>query len=545
MFFAATPHRAIRFLAADGNRLTDRSIPEGCWPLCYVEKAQDKFLYFQYFLSSTLHKWSLTTDFGRREGLAVGGLEAREIIEQLPENKCWAWVRAKFLNSVLSVEEFDSLPESEFSKIEIAFANALINRNFRSFLLGNLARDGAVRNTVLDEVVFGGRVARMCLCPLGYRDPIRLSVDQFSQIDDVWEYLESNLSGINFAAVAEIWTLLYEKLNEYSAYSQSKFIFGGTEIFPDDLCCKIIYDHKKLSDYSDGQTCIVFRIILSERLISGDITRDSRAAIVGRLRHSLLSLRNHLLRLAEIRNSGFSLSFSFSDHGRDGYISFDRPAGSECTLIPDLYLLSDSRSPHVYSNLTREQFARSFEEKRPNLFWRGATTGGYISSYEDISNNFRIKSCVNIKDRLSDVADCKISNIVQSSLDQSIVVKYLESHGIFGDSVQEEEFGKYMLYLDLPGNCAAWGTYQKYLLGCAVIRPVPSARELLYYDKLEKGKHYIAVRSDLADIEEVVRRALSDRSGTASIAFSGRRKMIELIRDLPNEVVQALSSTPD
>ena len=40
--------------------------------------------------------------------------------------------------------------------------------------------------------------------------------------------------------------------------------------------------------------------------------------------------------------------------------------------------------------------------------------------------------------------------------------------------VSEEEFGLYQLYVDLPGNAAAWGAMRKFLNGCAVLRPSPS-----------------------------------------------------------------------
>ncbi|MBP2493627.1 hypothetical protein ABID82_005790 [Methylobacterium sp. PvP062] len=233
------------------------------------------------------------------------------------------------------------------------------------------------------------------------------------------------------------------------------------------------------------------------------------------------------------------LAIDFGDHGTQGHISMDRPAGTDWPLMPDLYMLKAARDP--IEQLTKEEFYDNFVARSLKLFWRGSTTGGTIRSEEDLLENYRVKCCLLIKEIAGDKADCKIARVAQVDAERSKSYEAsLERLGLLGSYVREEEFAKYAMYIDMPGNAAGWGTCLKYMNGCLILRP-PQSRELAYTPLLRPWTHFIPVNPDMSDVGTQIDWVAHNIKDAADIAWQGYQLIREFLRDTPEYLSRLFS----
>lgn len=239
--------------------------------------------------------------------------------------------------------------------------------------------------------------------------------------------------------------------------------------------------------------------------------------------------------------SPFALTFNLGDAGSAGALSFDRPEGSDWPLCPDMYLLqAQARSTDTHVEALVET---DFRKRIPLVFWRGSTTGsGWIRSVSDLMSSTRVMLCLRVRAALGERADCRISRIVQlDGLTETEAVSALNAAGVLADEVPESAFGAYQMFLDLPGNTAAWGTCFKYLAGCLVLKP-PSGRELSYSHLLRPWQHYIPVAGDMSDIADRVAWVDDHPDEAAAIARNGQAKMRAFVEDVATHMLRAFEA---
>jgi len=229
----------------------------------------------------------------------------------------------------------------------------------------------------------------------------------------------------------------------------------------------------------------------------------------------------------------YSLNLSMRDGGQAGMPSMD--SQDWAALIPDLYSMQAARQREKNGKpLAFPRFLARWQKRRPEIFWRGSTTGmqrgGPIRDVAGLQANPRVQ--ISLRHRNNEACDIKISRVVQ--LDpafSSPAEEWLKTEGILVPPVQETAFGRYRYYPDIPGNALAWGTIFKHLRGCLVLR-APNQRALYHYRLMQPWKHYIPVEADFSDLDSAVDWAEAHPEQAAWIAWCGHRVAHRYLRQI-------------
>ncbi len=190
-------------------------------------------------------------------------------------------------------------------------------------------------------------------------------------------------------------------------------------------------------------------------------------------------------------------------------------------LIPDNYFISSCGYSDLRGRLLSG--ARSWEERLPIVFWRGATTGRPGASWRELQ---RVRLCeVARSEKWNVVSDFGLSKIVQ--IDNPEERTELMASGLLKDAVPASEFTKYKYQVDIDGNTNSWpGLYLKLLTGSPVLKVgSPANFRQWYYPRLIPWAHYVPVRADLSDFGEKVNWLcahpdFAERIGEAGRAFA-------------------------
>ena len=260
---------------------------------------------------------------------------------------------------------------------------------------------------------------------------------------------------------------------------------------------------------------------------------EKKGRPVDRLRSSLLALGPHISRFFDSEKGEARLHFDFDDRGSEGRIVFDRPQNSPSPLIPDLYMLEAGLRNYHYEQLSFQDFSARFLKRSKVVYWRGASTGAGGTTFEEFSRNPRVVSCIRIRHLIGQFGDAKISELVQypKSLHGEMDA-YLSEQGIRASArVPEQDFGLHQMFIDLPGNTSAWGTFRKYLMGCLILRPHHHS-ELFYYRFLEPLVHFVPLSADLSDLPQAVEWVQRNQLKAAQIAYAGRRLMMWMMANM-------------
>jgi len=356
--------------------------------------------------------------------------------------------------------------------------------------------------------------------------------------------MHATIDNLDFRVLGLIDRQLIQPLNSSIANTFVRLLFGGFKTFSRPTCNEFAISSR--GDKTDTALADI-KLYLSDSVISrfGMLDRlklrgdSAHSSLVSRLHTVIPSVLPHLLRSLDKRPAPFSysLKFNFEDGGADGFFSFDRPAGSGRMIITDLYMLRDWMTYHYYPELSYEQFATIFRSRIPKLFWRGSSTGSaFMRTIADLAKNPRVHACLMIAKHGGGGADCKISALQQIEPGISKeAVAFLKENGVWGQRVSEDDFGKYQMYLDIKGNASAGGTFRKFLLGNLIFK-VASRRELLYDRHLTPWTDYIPVAADISDVGEKIRWVAENPDQAATIAFSGRAKMMEFVRAMGDHI---------
>jgi len=281
---------------------------------------------------------------------------------------------------------------------------------------------------------------------------------------------------------------------------------------------------------SSHSTFAQINLTLSASLLEA---ADKEGRPIERLRSSLLALSPHMSRFFDGEKGGARLHFDFDDRGSEGKIVFDRSKNSPSPLIPDLYMLEAGLRHQNFVQLSFRDFSVNFLNRSKAVFWRGASTGAGGTTFEEFTRNPRVVSCIRIRDLIGQLGDARISELVQypKSLNSEMEA-YLSEQGIRASArVPEQEFGDHQMFIDLPGNASAWGTYRKYLMGRLVLRPHHRS-ELFYYRFQEPLVHFIPLSADLSDLPQAVEWVRRNQLKAAHIAYAGRRLMMWIVANM-------------
>ncbi len=534
--------------SAESARTTDAVIISGCWPICAVEVDGEQHLYFSCFLSETIIKARIAADGTIAEGghthVPASALlpRLRERLAEQADDHDLRWLCAKLSGADVNLDEFR--PEAMsglFAALECLFARvsepgdqAPLNldclRDVRE--LSRVAIASGLKPEALEGVVHLAKAERGSLALISKGRIVKSSV------------IHETIDNLDFRVLGLVDRQLIQPLGSSIGNTFVRLQFGGFRPFARPTCNEFVLSSR--GDKSDTRLAditlylsdsVISRHAMLERLqLRGD---NAHSSLISRLHTVMPSIMPHLLRSLDKRPTPFSYSlrFNFEDGGADGFFSFDRPAGSGRMIITDLYMLRDWITYHYYPELSYEQFVSIFRSRIPKLFWRGSSTGSpFMRTIADLAKNPRVHACMTILKNAGDGADCKISALqqIEPAISKN-AVSYLKENGVWGQRVSEDDFGNYQMYLDIKGNASAGGTFRKFLLGNLIFK-VASRRELLYDRHLTPWTDYIPVAADVRDVGEKIKWVADNPDQAATIAFSGRTRMMEFLRAMGDHI---------
>ena len=229
----------------------------------------------------------------------------------------------------------------------------------------------------------------------------------------------------------------------------------------------------------------------------------------------------------------YKLDLSMCDGGQAAMPSMDTQDWA--TLIPDVYTMEAAMNRKTYGKpMSFPRFLARWQRRRPQVFWRGSTTGfqpgGPIQDVAGLQANPRVQ--ISLQHRNNESCDIKISRVVQTDPGfSSAAMEWLKTEGILVPPVLEARFCRYRYYPDIPGNGLAWGTIFKHLCGCLVLR-APNKRALYHYRLMQPWKHYIPVEADFSDLDNAMGWAEANPEQAAWIAWCGQRVAHRYLRQV-------------
>jgi hypothetical protein len=487
-------------------------LPDGAWPFLLHQETEYHEVYFHEFLSENI--------FVKRWGCVTGEVieyedktDCRRILDlalrQFGNQKNISWIAQKQQPLALiydGIQKFHGL--DAFCTLELRLLQALQSRQSRQ------AQTSAIL-AAIEDCMNRLECSQKQLSRL-----ITTTIPEPSEAYVSSERLQDQVRPIRQFLIA--WKLIVDDLSVALSTKAADFNpqwrLAGFSEAPDLNSIEISFG-------ADNKSRPMLKIKPSHALLA-EAQRCQRT--YGRTLASLKTLAPSLGKINATWLLGGYQTFVFDDNGHAKGLRFDRPMGTSDFLLPDLYLMKETLAYEAAGNSFSYLRTPPFLDRAKQLFWRGSTTGKFIENYEEFVANHRVKACLLIKEDLQQIADCKITNIVQ--LPSAIIPEarqYLVKNGLLAKRFNTADFADYQMSLDLPGNASGWGAVLRYLQGMLVFK-VAHGHELFYYGHLRPWVHYIPVASDLSDLKAGVIWALENQSKAEEIAEAGK----SILRDI-------------
>lgn len=234
-----------------------------------------------------------------------------------------------------------------------------------------------------------------------------------------------------------------------------------------------------------------------------------------------LSLLGLFLAAARQGVVGSSIVISFNDCAPEPGLTFCGNA-PEHILLPDFCFLQS----HGYLE-ARQYFARhqpKWKERSPRVFWRGSSLG---QKHHPILQMPRARLCLLGQQMGEDWGDIGLAALFHIS-DQD--ADELRRQQLIKEKVRWKELSNYRFHIDIDGHASAYsGLFRKLLSGGLVLKVAsPDSFRQWYYDQLVPGVNFVAVRSDLSDLVELVSYYRQHTREAESIAQRGRKVALSL-----------------
>ena len=496
------------------GRLSLEAIPAGAWPIL-LEKAGDTTrVYFHVFLSRLVMCWQM--DEGSTEpSLHVAPPEFDALFDQAkeltPDDPVWEWVRVKRVSGGdIRAPRTGPASQDFFAGLEQTIIGAGHRAINAEEFIGKITQ-------ILYQMTQNSGLDSLALAKLISPDSSLVGIDE--------PFLSLTTPRLQF--VRQILGAWADLTRDFSSALDT----GSLETRASPVICSLHpftnINTIRVRFAADKAKRPQLQLQIAPAMIRAALRGERHA--YGRTFASLQNLSRALNRMNREFLDGRQLVFSFGDKSVDPGLRFDRARDSKEPLIPDLYLLAEI-AKWQKAGLSRDACqGPPFLERKKKLFWRGSTTGPFILSMEEFRDNHRVKACLHTLRELPAHADCKIARIVQTPQEmRQKASRFLKENKILSPLVDTQDFAQYQMFLDLPGNASAWGTYLRYLQGMLVFR-VAHEHELLYYEALQPWVHYIPVATDLSDLKSGVEWALLHQQEAAQIAAKGQAIMLEFL----------------
>jgi hypothetical protein len=201
-------------------------------------------------------------------------------------------------------------------------------------------------------------------------------------------------------------------------------------------------------------------------------------------------------------------------------LTLSRHKGSKNRLIPDpFYFTSQGYAAH----LQRVAAGGPWAARRDQAVWRGATTGRLLTK-ANLFENPRVALAAYCADE-PDLFDVKLNVVVQvPEAERADIEAALTARGLLGGFMEMARFADYKFALHIDGNTSAAGFFEKFALGCCVLR-VESLYEQWFEPRVQAWTHFVPVARDFSDLTEILtflmkHPALAERIAQAGYEFA-------------------------
>lgn len=169
--------------------------------------------------------------------------------------------------------------------------------------------------------------------------------------------------------------------------------------------------------------------------------------------------------------------------------------------VEDLILIPDIKALAGYGRLRKEIPLASqknpWKDKIKKAFWRGSTTGGYLSlrSWENLARVRLVLLSLEYGKKL----DAKFHHIVQNDPE---IEPLFKAKGMTSKSVSRAKHLQYKYLVDVDGNSCSYERLFWALLSNSLVVKQITDNVQWYYGGLQPYVHYLPVKEDLSDLIE-------------------------------------------
>ena len=259
------------------------------------------------------------------------------------------------------------------------------------------------------------------------------------------------------------------------------------------------------------QTLNLIRFTIKDRQLSFSLSKNNLEH--RQFRHILTAIEklNDMVVLPDV-DFILSLEDGFSeDVGVPLFVYAKSKTASSLVLMPDFKALTGY--PSLRREIENGNQKWSWEKKTAKAFWRGSTTGGWLTTrnWDQIA---RVKLAI-LAHRYPDKIDARLTGVVQCDPEIPALIK---AQGLTGNKVSQADHLKYKYLVDVDGNSCSFERYFWVLLSNSVVLKQITPNIQWYYDGLKPYEHFIPVKDDLSDLLEKIQWAQTHDTEAKQIA---------------------------
>lgn len=170
---------------------------------------------------------------------------------------------------------------------------------------------------------------------------------------------------------------------------------------------------------------------------------------------------------------------------------------SSLVLMPDFKALTGY--PTLRQKITKGNKKWPWEKKTDKAFWRGCTTGGWLTAH-NWNQIARVKLAL-LSHSHPDKIDALLTGVVQCDPE---IPPLIQKQGLVGKKVSQLDHLKYKCLVDVDGNSCSFERYFWALLSNCIVLKQITPNIQWYYAGLKPYEHFVPVKEDLSDLLEKI-----------------------------------------
>ena len=201
-------------------------------------------------------------------------------------------------------------------------------------------------------------------------------------------------------------------------------------------------------------------------------------------------------------------------------------------LIPDPAFMSSEGYEEELSTNREFEAEYPWEKKYKSAFWRGAASGGQTLTNDTWKKNQRLRVALEAQ-RIDDISvlDAMVTKIPDWG--NPLFSDRIRELGVVGERVPFTDMLRYRYQIDVDGECCAWMSFFQKLSSASVVMKLQSEYYQWYYPWLQPWVHYIPIRANASDLEQMIYWAREHDEQARQISENANRA-VNQVRFLPS-----------